>query len=77
MNVAYKYTVLTLSLSLLTHYTVATYIRPTLYILFDAVFERLYNTDGRKNYRKQGFKSPIGLLGLRVGLHKNLNSFSL
>ena len=32
MNVAFKYTVLTLSFSFLTHYTVATYIRPTLYI---------------------------------------------
>ena len=33
MNVAFKYTVLTLSFSFLTHYTVATYIRPTLYIV--------------------------------------------
>ena len=36
MNVAFKYTVLTLSFSFLTHYTVATYIRPTLYIWIDA-----------------------------------------
>ena len=34
MNVASKYTVLTLSFSFLTHYTVATYIRPTLYGLY-------------------------------------------
>ena len=32
MNDAYMYTVLTLSLHFLTHYTVATYIRPTLYL---------------------------------------------
>ena len=32
MNVTFKYTVLTLSFSFLTHYTVAMYIRPTLYI---------------------------------------------
>ena len=42
MNDAYMYTVLTLSLHFLTHYTVATYIWPTLYFSSEYIFPPLH-----------------------------------